>query len=141
MRTSLLLLIGIVVVAGCASPAPSLVPASSPLTRPSPQPSPLAATATPTPSSPVIAVVCGQLSADLCAKAVTVAEATFPTTHPPFTSVSIAAPTALKTCPPSGGPPGSHLCDVIVTVTTADGTVDVGLIPYGDSWRWANLIR
>ena len=52
MRTSRLVLIGMVVVAGCASPAPSLAPEPSPLTTPSPQPSPLAATPTSSPSTP-----------------------------------------------------------------------------------------
>ena len=78
---------------------------------------------------------------DLCAKAVTVAEDTFPATHPPFLSIVIEAPTPLKTCPPSGGPgPGLHICGVIVTVTTADGSVDVGLVPSDDSWVWAAMM-
>jgi hypothetical protein len=89
-----------------------------------------------------IMIVCGPLPPDLCDKAVAVAEGTFPATHQPFISVRIQSPSTLTPCPPSGGPtPGSHICDVIVTVTTTGGRVIVGLIRSGVGWIWSNLIR
>ena len=92
-------------------------------------------------STGAVEVDCGPVEVDLCAKAVAVAEGTFPPNHRPFIAVRIEAPTALKTCPPSGGPmPGLHVCAVIVTVTTGDGPVDVGLLRSGDTWVWAELI-
>jgi hypothetical protein len=105
--------------------------------------------AAPSPS-PGISVDCGPLAPDDCTKAVAVAEATFRTGHPPFSAVRIASPSALETCPPSGGPlyvPPSggpalnqHICEVIVTVTTAAGDVAVGLIRSGNGWIWSALI-
>jgi hypothetical protein len=101
-------------------------------------------------SSPGIAVDCGPLVPDDCTKAVAIAEGTFPASHQPFVSVRIASPTALETCPPSGGPlfvppsggppSNQHLCEVIVTVTTAAGDVAVGLLRNGNGWIWAATI-
>ena len=91
------------------------------------------------PPSP--AVACGPLAADHCAKAVTVAEGTFPASHQPFISVRIESPTPTRTCPPSGGPSGSHICGVIATVTTVDTAVAVGLVPTDGGWVWSGLIR
>jgi hypothetical protein len=101
-------------------------------------------------SSPGIFVDCGPLAQDDCTKAVAVAEGTFPTGHPPFSAVRIANPSAVETCPPSGGPlyvppsggppSNQHSCAVIATVTTSNGDVAVGLIRFGDGWIWSAMI-
>ena len=87
------------------------------------------------------AIECGPLAADLCVAAVTVAEGTFPASHPPITSVRIEAPTPANTCPPSGGRSGAHVCAVLATVTTVDGEVVVGLVRTDGGWLWSNLVR
>lgn len=131
-RNQVLALTVLALAAACTSnPSPQVViptAASSPTT------------ATPS-SSPAISVDCGPLAVDLCAKAAAVAEGTFPATHQSFISVRIESPTPSATCPPSGGPPGSHLCGVIATVITADAAVAVGLVQTPDGWIWSGLIR
>lgn len=124
-HSRLLLLVVLPLIAACTS---------------SPSPQPVTPTATPE-SSPTTTIDCGPLAPDLCTGAVTVAEGSFPATHQPFISVQIESPTPTMTCPPSGGPPGSHLCGVIATVTTADGAVAAGLVRTDDGWVWSNLIR
>ncbi len=110
---------------------------ATPTSKASPSPS-----ASPAPSSsPSLSVACGPLVADDCAKAIAVAEGTFAVPHGPFISVRIEAPTALMTCPPSGGPPGAHFCDFVATVTTTETVVAVGLVRTSDGWIWSNVIR
>jgi hypothetical protein len=94
----------------------------------------------PQPSTPS-GIDCGPLTADLCLAAVTVAEGTFPASHPPFISVTIEAPTPTKTCPPAGGPGPNNLCGVIATVTTVDGAVAVGLVRTDGGWMWTHLVK
>jgi len=136
-RNRLLMLAILTLIAACASnpSLPPVVPTAPSSAAPS--------------SSPGISVDCGPLGPDDCTKAVAAAEATFRTGHPSFSAVRIASPSALETCPPSGGPlyvPPSgpainpHICGVIVTVTTAAGDVAVGLIPSGSDWIWSALI-
>ena len=94
----------------------------------------------PTPS-PAVSVFCGPLDAALCEKAVAVAEGTLPAGAPRIVAVRIEAPSALMTCPPSGGPPLSHSCGVMAIVTTTAGDVVVGLVRSGDGWIWSYLMR
>lgn len=100
--------------------------------------SPSPAVSTP---SPAVSVECGPLDSDLCQKAVAVAEGTLPAGAPRIVAVRIEAPSALMTCPPSGGPPGSHSCGVMAIVATTTGDMVVGLVRSGDSWMWSNLMR
>jgi hypothetical protein len=97
-----------------------------------------------------IAVDCGPLAPDDCRNAVAVAEVTIPLSRQPVVSVRIASPSALETCPPSGGPayvPPSggpvsapHFCEVIVTVTTPTGHMAVGLLRNGNGWIRAGAV-
>jgi hypothetical protein len=80
-----------------------------------------------TPSPSPSNVDCGPLAADDCAAAVQVAKAALVAGVVP-TSIRVASPTPDHTCPPSGGLPGSHACEVIAVVSTTDGNVDVGLV-------------
>jgi hypothetical protein len=135
MRGRLLVgLVGVLFVAGCTSnPTPTTTVAAPTLSS------------TPT-SGPVlithVTVTCGPLDAQLCQKAVAVAEASLPRGHAPVVSVRVQAPSAQMTCPPSGGLGHNlHDCGVIAIVSTTAGQFDIGLVRSGDGWIWANLIR
>ncbi len=103
---------------------------------------PAASTPSLTPS-PSVMVDCGPLAPDRCASAVAVAEGAFSPPHGPFTSVRMLAPSAVMTCPPSGGPEGAHICSLIAIISTADGSQTLGLVPGGQNGDWvpSNLVR
>jgi hypothetical protein len=107
----------------------------------SPTPSPQSnVSPVPTPSQ-AIAVSCGPLAEASCEQAVQVAVGTLGAAHPPVLSVQIEAPSAQRTCPPSGGPAGAHVCGVMAIVTTTEGATTVGLVETTGGWIWSNLIR
>jgi hypothetical protein len=131
------MLIAALGLSACTSPieTPSSTPTAALAASPSLRESPAQAT------GPAIPIVCGPLAADSCATAVAIAERTLPGSDRPVTSVRIEPPTALMTCPPSGGLPGSRVCDVMVSLVTAEGEVVVALVRSGDGWFPSNLIR
>lgn len=93
----------------------------------------------PAPSS---TVDCGPLDAQPCQQAVGVTLKSLPAGHEPVTSIRIVEPSAVMSCPPSGGPgPDPHVCTVIAVVVTVNGQTDIGLIRGGpDGWVWAQTI-
>lgn len=106
-----------------------------------PSPSPQPSAPRTVPPSHGTAISCGPLDAESCQQAVTVAEATLSAPHPPLVAVRIETPSSVKTCPPSGGPPGAHICGVIVIMTGTSGDTTVGLVQSTNGWMWSNLIR
>ena len=91
--------------------------------------------------SPSTSGRCGPLTQDDCQAAIAVAETALLAQEQPFTSIRIEAPTALMTCPPSGGLFGSHLCQVVAIASTTHGDVAVGLVRSTTGWIWSAEIR
>lgn len=106
-------------------------------TNPTGSPSP-AASAGPG-SSP--SVDCGPLSGDSCSNAVVAALTAFTDASPAFSAIRIVTPSALMTCPPSGGLAGSAICDVLVVFTIPEGEVAVALVRTSGGWIRSDLIR
>ncbi len=97
------------------------------------------AAAQPTPApSPTLGydLSCGSVTADACAKVASVAIGTLPVGHAPLVAVRITPESAAATCPPMavGPAPGFRICDLIVSVTTADGKSVVPFARGGDGW-------
>ena len=90
---------------------------------------------------PTTSIDCGPLGAASCQQAVTVAVSIPQVSGSPIRDVRIVSPSAQQTCPPSGGPPGAHVCGVIAVVTTTSGTTTVGLAQSDAGWIWSSLIR
>jgi hypothetical protein len=88
-----------------------------------------------------VAVNCGPLAEASCEQAAEVAIETLGGADGPVLSVEIVSPSDQMTCPPSGGMPGSHACEVIAVVTTTAGTTTVGLVESDGGWMWSALMR
>lgn len=111
----------------------ALVGCSNPTDGPSP-----AASAGPG-SSP--SVDCGPLSGDSCSEAIAAAQTTFADASPAIQAIRIVTPSPQMTCPPSGGPPGSAICTVLVVFTSPEGELAVALVRTSDGWAPSNSIR
>ena len=112
-----------IVLVGCTNPTGSLPPAAS--AGPGSSPS----------------VDCGPLAGDSCSKAVVAAVTTFTEASLAISAIRIVTPSALMTCPPSGGPAGSAICDVLVVFTIPEGEVAVALVRTSGGWIRSDLIR
>lgn len=112
-----------VVLVGCTNPTDSPSPAVSAAPGSSPS------------------VDCGPLSGDSCSKAVVAAATSFTDASPAILAIRIVTPSALMTCPPSGGLAGSAICEVLVVFTSADGEVAVALVRTSGGWIRSDLIR
>jgi hypothetical protein len=94
-----------------------------------------------TPSPNPSGVDCGPLAAADCAAATEVAKGALAADALPA-SLRVTSPTPDHSCPPSGGLAGSHSCVVIVVVSAADGTHEIGLLrTTSGGWIDASTIR
>jgi hypothetical protein len=91
----------------------------------------------PTPSL----AACGSLAATDCQAAMTAARLAQELDGAVIQAIRIVEPSAFGACPPSGGPPGAHICDVVAVASTDHGEIAFGLIRVRGGWVPSSFIR